>query len=181
MRYWAAEGFTSFKVYQQISKDALAAIIDEAPSPWAACHCPSPISDLPRSRRARNRQSGARMSGQCTRLTQDDLGTDPQGPRAQSLIRLLIERNVVLTFTKVTANHSLSPDHVELLHPVRRERYEREQAAVAAGSSGSAPDRSLMRMSRRTDSRIRSCRRPPRTRLGSQQPRRRTHAGSCQP
>jgi hypothetical protein len=30
VRYWAAEGFTSFKVYQQISKDALAAIIDEA-------------------------------------------------------------------------------------------------------------------------------------------------------
>jgi imidazolonepropionase-like amidohydrolase len=30
VRYWAAEGFTSFRVYQQISKDALAAIIDEA-------------------------------------------------------------------------------------------------------------------------------------------------------
>jgi cytosine/adenosine deaminase-related metal-dependent hydrolase len=30
VRYWAAEGFTSFKVYQSISKEALAAIIDEA-------------------------------------------------------------------------------------------------------------------------------------------------------
>ena len=30
VRYWAAEGVTSFKVYRQISKDALAAIIDEA-------------------------------------------------------------------------------------------------------------------------------------------------------
>jgi enamidase len=30
VRYWAAEGFTSFKVYQRISKDALSAIIDEA-------------------------------------------------------------------------------------------------------------------------------------------------------
>lgn len=30
VRYWAAEGFTSFKAYQLISKDALAAAIDEA-------------------------------------------------------------------------------------------------------------------------------------------------------
>ncbi len=30
VRYWAAEGFTSFKAYQQIPKDALAAMIVEA-------------------------------------------------------------------------------------------------------------------------------------------------------
>ena len=128
VRYWAAEGFTSFKAYQLISKDALAAIIDEAH------RLGFPVTAHLRSVTCReavelgidNLEHGF---GPCTRLTKDDLGTDPQGPRAQSLIRLLIERNVVLTFTPVTANLVLSAAQLELLHPVRRERYDREQAA----------------------------------------------------
>jgi hypothetical protein len=75
--------------------------------------------------------------GPCTRLTKDDLGTDPEGPRAQALLRLLIDRKVVLTFTPSTGNLTLSPDQAELLHPVRRERYEREQNGV----NRSAPSR----------------------------------------
>jgi imidazolonepropionase-like amidohydrolase len=128
VRYWAAEGFTSFKAYQQISRDALAAMIDEAHQVGL------PVTAHLRSVTCRdavelgidNLEHGF---GPCTRLTKDDLGTDPQGPRAQSLIRLLIERNVVLTFTPATGNLPLSPAQVELLHPARRERYDREQAA----------------------------------------------------
>jgi Amidohydrolase family len=69
--------------------------------------------------------------GPCTRLTRDDLGTDPEGPRALGLIRLLIDRHVVLTLTPVTANLPLSAGQRQLLHPVRRERYDREQANAA--------------------------------------------------
>jgi len=131
VRYWAAEGFTSFKVYQQISKAALAAIIDEAHKlglPVTA-HLSSVTC---REAAELGIDNLEHAFGPCTRLTKDDLGTDPQGPRAQDLIRLLIERKVVLTFTPVTANLRLSAAQLELLHPVRRERYDREQATATS-------------------------------------------------
>ena len=140
VRYWAAEGFTSFKVYQQISKDALAAIIDEAHQfriPVTA-HLASVTC---REAAELGIDNLEHAFGPCTRLTNDDLGTDPQGPRAQALIRLLIDRNVVMTFTPVTANLALSPEHAALLYPIRRERYEREQAAVAERSAVATPER----------------------------------------
>lgn len=67
--------------------------------------------------------------GPCTRLTKDDLGTDPDGPRARSLMRLLIERNVVLTFTPYTPGLSVPDVYLELFHPMGRERYDQEQRA----------------------------------------------------
>ena len=66
---------------------------------------------------------------------------------AQSLIRLLIERNVTLTFTPVTGGLRVSPDQVELMHPVRRERYEREQSAVADGSKVFGRNQAALQMS----------------------------------
>ena len=133
VRYWAAEGFTSFKVYQSISKDALAAIIAEAHRlglPVTA-HLGSVTC---REAAELGIDNLEHAFGPCTRLTKDDLGTDPNGPKAQSLIRLLIERNVVLTFTPGTRNLALSSDQIELLHPQRRERYEQEQRTLAKGS-----------------------------------------------
>ena len=126
VRYWAAEGFTSFKAYQLISKDALAAIIDEAH------RLGFPVTAHLRSVTCREAvelgiDNLEHAFGPCTRLTEDNLGTDPDGPRAQDFIRLLIARKVVLTFTPVTRNLALSRAQVELLHPERRERYQREQ------------------------------------------------------
>ena len=137
VRYWAAEGFTSFKAYQHISKDALAAIIGEAHRlglPVTA-HLGSVTCREAAELAIDNLEHGF---GPCTQIPKEDLGTDPQGPRAQNLIRLLIERNVTLTFTPVTGGLPLSPDQVALMHPVRRERYEREQSAVGDGAQFSA-------------------------------------------
>jgi hypothetical protein len=127
VRYWAAEGFTSFKAYQQISKAALAAIIDEAHKlqrPVTA-HLSSVTC---REAAELGIDNLEHAFGPCTRLTKDDLETAPEGPRARSLIRLLIDRNVVLTFTPVTANLRLSATQRELLHPLRRDKYDREQS-----------------------------------------------------
>jgi len=143
VRYWAAEGFTSFKAYQLISRDALAAIIDEAH------RLGLPVTAHLRSVTCREAvelgiDNLEHAFGPCTRLTKDDLGTDPNGPLAQDFIRLLIARRVVLTFTPVTANLPLSRDQVELLHPERRQRYEREQRAVAEASGPSRPNAALV-------------------------------------
>ena len=40
--------------------------------------------------------------GPCNNLTTDDLGTDPDGPRARALVQLLVEKRVVLTVTPVS-------------------------------------------------------------------------------
>jgi imidazolonepropionase-like amidohydrolase len=138
VRYWAAEGFTSFKAYQLISKDALAAIIDEAH------RLGLPVTAHLRSVTCREAaelgiDNLEHAFGPCTRLTKDDLGTDPDGPRAQDFISLLIARKVVLTSTPATGNLRLSPEQMELLHPERRQRYEREQQAVAERSGPGGP------------------------------------------
>jgi hypothetical protein len=139
VRYWAAEGFTSFKVYQSISKDASSAIIDEAHGlglPVTAhlrsvsCHeaVELGIDNLEHA------------FGPC-RMAGDEVGTDANGPQAQKLINLFLTRKVVLTFTPTTHSLPLSSDQVELLHPERRDRYEHEQRAAA----DSPPDRTIGR------------------------------------
>jgi imidazolonepropionase-like amidohydrolase len=138
VRYWAAAGFTSFKVYQQISKSVLAAIIDEAHSLGL------PVTAHLRSVTCREAvelgiDNLEHAFGPCTRLTKDDLGSDPDGPRARNFIRLLVTRGVVLTFTPGTAYLPLSPEQLELLHPERRKRYEEEQRAAAEKSGPVGP------------------------------------------
>ena len=83
VRYWAAEGFTSFKVYQQIPKDALAAMIEEAH------RLGLPVTAHLGSVTCREAAELAidnleHAFGPCTRLTKEDLGNDPEGPRAKS-------------------------------------------------------------------------------------------------
>ncbi len=151
VRYWASEGFTSFKAVDTISKDALAGIIDEAHrlglTVTAHLGLFGPQSITCREAVELGIDNLEHGFGPCTSIPTEDLGTDPQGPRAQSLIRLLIERNVVLTFTPVTGGLPLSPDQVELLHPVRRQRYEREQSAVADGSKIFGRNQAALQMS----------------------------------
>jgi len=126
VRYWASEGFTSFKVYQDISKDALAAIIEEAHRIGV------PVTAHLKSVSCREAvelgiDNLEHAFGPCTNLTNDDLGSDANGPRAQSFIRLLLERNVVLTLTPIIGNRPLSDAQLELLTPNRQQRYLQEQ------------------------------------------------------
>jgi len=124
VRYWAAEGFTSFKAYQWISKDALAAIIDEAH------RLKLPVTAHLRSVTCRE---AAEMGidnlehgfGPCIRRTADGLEPDPNGPRAQALVRTLVERKVVLTATPAHMWEPLSDLGRELLDPSARDRYVR--------------------------------------------------------
>jgi hypothetical protein len=143
VRYWADEGFTSFKATQDISKDALAAIIDEAHrlglTVTAHLGGGTGVASSMTCREAVELgiDNLEHAFGPCTRFTKDNLGTDPAGPGARSLMRLLIERNVVLTFTPYTGSLSLSGDQLELLHRAGRERYEQEQRTLAKGPAPS--------------------------------------------
>ena len=138
VRYWAAEGFTSFKAYQWISKDALAAIIDEAH------RLKLPVTAHLRSVTCRE---AAEMGidnlehgfAPCIRRTADGLEQDPNGPRAQALIRTLVERKVVLTATPAQMWQPLSDLGRELLDPSARDRYLRELSARPASPTPSGP------------------------------------------
>jgi imidazolonepropionase-like amidohydrolase len=128
VRYWAAEGVTSFKVYRRISREALAAIIDEAHRlglPVTA-HLESVTC---REAAELGIDNLEHAFGPCTRRTADNLGTDANGPKAQALIRLLVERKVVLTFTPIERS-PLSDRELELLHPHVRERYLHSRSAA---------------------------------------------------
>jgi imidazolonepropionase-like amidohydrolase len=141
VRYWAGEGFTSFKATQDITKDALAGIIDEAHrlGLTVTAHLGGGSGAAPSMTCREAVELGIdnleHAFGPCVRWTKDDLGTDPNGPRVQSLMRLLIERNVALTFTPYTPNLPLSDAQLELLHPFGRQRYEQEQQTFARESS----------------------------------------------
>jgi len=129
VRYWAAQGVSSFKVYQQISKEALAAVIDEAHRVGL------PVTAHLRSVTCHDAvelgiDNLEHAFGPCTRRTADNLGDDPNGPRAQAFIRLLIDRKVVLTFTPVETNRPLTERELQLPNPTARDMYLSKQAAA---------------------------------------------------
>jgi Amidohydrolase family len=72
--------------------------------------------------------------GPCTRRTADNLGDDPNGPRAQAFIRLLVDRKVVLTFTPVEIARPLSDQEKQLLNPTARDDYLSKRAAARAAN-----------------------------------------------
>jgi imidazolonepropionase-like amidohydrolase len=133
VRYWAAEGVSSFKVYQHISKEALSAIIDEAHRAGL------PVTAHLRSVTCReavelgidNLEHGF---GPCTRRTADNLGDDSNGPRARAFIRLLIDRKVVLTFTPIEIARPLSDEELQLLNPTARDEYLSKRAGARAAN-----------------------------------------------
>ena len=98
VRYWAAEGFTSFKAYQWIPKDVLAALIDEAHKlklPVTA-HLGS-VTCLEAAQMGIDNVEHA--FGPCIRRTADNLEPDLNGPRTQVLVRAFIDKHIVLTAT----------------------------------------------------------------------------------
>ncbi|MGH9795588.1 MAG: amidohydrolase family protein [Candidatus Acidiferrales bacterium] len=136
VRYWAAEGFTSFKVHEWISKDALAAILDEAH------RLKLPVTAHLRSVTCReaaemgidNLEHGL---GPC--LTADGLEEGPNGPKARALIQTLVERKVVLTATPIRGWQPLSDLGRELLDPSARDRYLRALSAHPARTTSPDP------------------------------------------
>jgi imidazolonepropionase-like amidohydrolase len=140
VRYWAQEGFSSIKVHGDVSKEALAAIIDEA----HALRLPV-TAHLGRTVNCRE---AAELGidhlehgfGPCSNLTTDDLGTDPDGPRARALVQLLVDKRVGLTATPMPdASQVLTDTEIELLHPSMRERYLHAPRPVGRIGTPSAP------------------------------------------
>lgn len=128
VRYWAAEGFTSFKVYQWISKDALAAVIDEAHRlglPVTAHLGAGAVSCREAAEMGiDNLEHGF---GPCIRA--DELEPELNGPRTEALLRTLIDRDVVLTYTDNKVPEQLSDRANQLLDVSARARYSRALAA----------------------------------------------------
>jgi enamidase len=132
VRYWAAEGVTSFKVYRHISKAALAAIIDEAHRHRLPVtgHLESVSCREAADLGIDNIEHGF---GSC----RSDLGGEGSGnvgapnvsSRGQALIKKLVDSRVVLTVTPFDRDRTLPARELELLHPGRREKYLRQGAA----------------------------------------------------
>ncbi|MCI0352506.1 MAG: amidohydrolase family protein [Acidobacteriales bacterium] len=117
VRYWAAEGFTSFKAYQWIPKDVLAALIDEAHKlklPVTA-HLGSVSCRAAADMGIDNIEHGCFG-------TPDSLETSLTGPRTQALLRTLVDRKVVLTATPTSGRRPLTEVARELFDFSARER-----------------------------------------------------------
>jgi len=117
VRYWAEEGFTSFKAYQWIPKDVLAALIDEAHKlklPVTA-HLRS-VSCLEAAEMGiDNIEHG------CIR-TADKHEPDWNGPQAQALLHALADKKVALTATPTNGRKPIPVAAGDLLDPSVRER-----------------------------------------------------------
>lgn len=130
VRYWAAEGFTSFKAYQWVQKDVLAALIDEAH------HLKLPVTAHLRSVSCREAAEMGidNIEHGCFR-TADNLESDLNGPQTQALLRTLVERNVALTATPTNGRKPIPEVARELLDSSARERLASHLAANPPASS----------------------------------------------
>jgi hypothetical protein len=120
VRYWAAEGVTSFKVVQTITKEVLEAIIDEAHKlglPVTA-HLQSLTCREAAELGIDNLEHGL---GPCTR--QGEVESDPNSPGAQALIRRLVDLGVVLTVTPNARSGPLTECERNVLHPTAQDAY----------------------------------------------------------
>jgi len=121
VRFWAAEGVTSIKVVQTITKEVLAAIIDEAHRlgiPVTA-HLQSVTCREAAELGIDNLEHGL---GPCTR--RGEVEADPNGPRARALIQRLVELGVVLTVTPNSRqSRALTTRERDVLHPAAYEDY----------------------------------------------------------
>jgi imidazolonepropionase-like amidohydrolase len=136
VRYWAAEGVTSFKVYRHITKAALAVIIDEAHS------LNLPVMGHLESVSCREAvELGIDYIehgfGSCrSDLTSDggQSGTANVVSREQALIQKLVDSRVVLTITPIDRGRPLTPRELEVLHPGQREKYLTQQEDLRSGT-----------------------------------------------
>jgi len=125
VRFWAGEGFTWFKAYQWVRKDVLAALINEAHQLGVrvTAHLRSVSCREAAEMGIDNIEHG------CFAFT-DKLEDDLNGPRTEDLVRMLVEKGVVLTATPTNGRKPLSDFALEMLDPSARERISSEMARL---------------------------------------------------
>jgi imidazolonepropionase-like amidohydrolase len=123
--YWASEGFTSFKVYANISLEALKGVIEEAHArrlkvtghlESVTCH---QAAELGIDNIEHSFHSCAREIG----LRDGEKIAAPDPAKARALIQYLVRQHVVLTSTPSAVERKISQEELDLLHPTARERY----------------------------------------------------------
>jgi imidazolonepropionase-like amidohydrolase len=124
--YWASEGATSFKVYANISLDALKGVIEEAHARGLKVtgHLQSVSC---RDAAALGIDNIEHSFGSCAQeigLLDPKTGkvSPPDDAKARDLIRFLVEKKVVLTSTPWSAD-PISKEELDMLHPTAREQY----------------------------------------------------------
>ncbi len=156
VRYWAAEGASSYKVYMNIRRDELDRIIQlaHANGQRVTGHLCSityreaaeaGIDNLEHGFFASTDWVQEREPGVCPDQIQTllaVLASDPASPEVQSLIRLLVEEDVALTST-LTILETFTPGRprapegaLDLLTPPVREQYETTWAQIQPGVAG---------------------------------------------
>ncbi len=150
VRYWSEEGATSFKAYQQISKDELAAAIEEAHARGLKVtgHLCSVtyreaadlgIDNLEHGFRAATDFVREKRPDECpddAARTRSRVELDVAGAEAQALIAHLVDRGVALTSTLTVAEANLParptvpPAALDVMAPKIREAYLRTWATI---------------------------------------------------
>jgi imidazolonepropionase-like amidohydrolase len=124
--YWASEGATSFKVYANISLDALKGVIEEAHARGLKVtgHLQSVSCRDAATLGIDNIEHSFGSCAQEIGLFDPKTGTasPPDEAKARDLIRFLVEKKVVLTSTPSSAD-PISQEELEMLHPTAREQY----------------------------------------------------------
>jgi hypothetical protein len=129
VRYWAAEGFTSFKAYRWIANDVLAALIDEAHrlKLTVTAHLDPGACEEAAEMGIDNIEHGF---AQCLRRAGG--GVDPEDPRAEALTRVLLEKHVTLTETSALTSEAAVDTTRELVDASFRGRYAKSLIAPPA-------------------------------------------------
>ncbi|MDX1661765.1 MAG: amidohydrolase family protein, partial [Gemmatimonadota bacterium] len=140
VRYWAAEGFTSFKAYQWIPASALEAVIDEAHRLGLVVTAHLGEPGEVDCRQAAEMGIDNLEHGFYPCVGADGLEPGLDGPRTRALLRTLVDRDVVLTQTFDRRWEPLSDRATALLDPSVRERYEKALAARPEPTPGVADD-----------------------------------------
>lgn len=123
VRYWAAEGFTSFKAYQWVQREILAALIDEAHrlNLQVTAHLRSVSCREAAEMGIDNIEHGCPAA---------DNFVDLRDPNTQALFRTLIDKKVVLTLTPTNGRKPLTDFVRQLLDPSLRERLSNALASL---------------------------------------------------
>lgn len=141
--YWAGEGVTSFKVYANISLDALKGVVEEAHARGLKVtgHLDSvscrDAATLGIDNVEHSFVSCAKEIGLVDPKTGDV--SPPNEVKARELIRFLIEKRVVLTSTPSAVDRPISKEELDMLHPTARGQYLNRMKSVPAFMTATQP------------------------------------------
>jgi imidazolonepropionase-like amidohydrolase len=126
VRYWAAEGMTSFKAYSGISKAALAAMIQEVHR--LKLTITAHLGSVSCSEAADLGIDNIEHGFLCGTELKDSTGKQIDGadnPIVQALIKKLVNKKVSLTLTPNQRLNLFSDIELEVMHPYIREKYQK--------------------------------------------------------